>query len=245
LVSLEADQTELRRLRERLAVPDVARSERLQLTTAAQRLEATIGTTRGKLEAAAPIVTTPNPQAYTLAHLTGVSVDKVEAGLVLLVAFLVELGGLGPFITMSLARVQRPMMVPEKVPAAPVPSLQPERTPAGEVAPFECVAQTSPAVTQGPQLVYSAVRTENLESDLRRFLNRHAQSREGSTLGSTDLLERYNGSRRRRGEPEVTQRRFGDAMNALGYRMKQRQSGGRVHYQGLTWADTHRVRVAA
>jgi hypothetical protein len=89
------------------------------------------------------------------------------------------------------------------------------------------------------------VRTENVENDLRRFLNLHTQSREGSTLGSTDLLERYNGSRRKRSEPEVTQRRFGDAMHALGYRMKLRQSGGRVHYQGLTWADTQRVRVAA
>jgi hypothetical protein len=83
----------------------VARSERLQLTTAAQRLEAAIGANRGKLEDAAPIVTTPNRQTYTLAHLTGASMDQVETALVLLVALLVELGGLGPFITMNLAKV--------------------------------------------------------------------------------------------------------------------------------------------
>src|SRR5262245_3181072 len=105
LASLEADQSELRRLRERLASPEVSRSERLQLISAAQRLEAAIGANRGKLEDAAPIVTTPNPQAYTLAHLTGASMDNVETGLVLLVALLVELGGLGPFITMNLAKV--------------------------------------------------------------------------------------------------------------------------------------------
>src|SRR5262249_6474215 len=35
LTSLEADQSELRRLRERLTAPDMSRSERLQLTMAA------------------------------------------------------------------------------------------------------------------------------------------------------------------------------------------------------------------
>ena len=49
LASLEADQTELRRLRDRLASPEVGRSERIQLAAAAQRLEAAIGTSRGKL----------------------------------------------------------------------------------------------------------------------------------------------------------------------------------------------------
>jgi len=52
----------------------------------AQRLEAPIGATRGKLEDAAPIVTTPNRQAYTLASLTGASMDQVETGCELLVA---------------------------------------------------------------------------------------------------------------------------------------------------------------
>jgi hypothetical protein len=89
------------------------------------------------------------------------------------------------------------------------------------------------------------VRHENLESDLRRFLNLQTRLLEGSTLGSTDLLARYNGSRCKRGEAEITQRRFGDAMNALGYRMKLRQSGGRVHYQGLAWAVEDPVRAVA
>jgi hypothetical protein len=70
LTSLEADQSELRRLRDRLASIDVARSERLQLSAAVQRLEATIGATRGKLEDAAPVVSMPNPQVHTLAQLT-------------------------------------------------------------------------------------------------------------------------------------------------------------------------------
>src|SRR5262249_17967580 len=62
LASLQTDQLELRRLRERVASPDVSRSERLQLASAAQRIEAAIGATRGKLEDAAPVVSTPNPQ---------------------------------------------------------------------------------------------------------------------------------------------------------------------------------------
>jgi hypothetical protein len=121
LASLEADQSELRRLRDRLVSPELGRSERIQLGAAAQRLEAAIGVTRGKLEDAAPVVSTPNPQAHTLASLTGASVDKVETGLILLVALLVEMGGLGPFITMSLAKV------PMKVPTALEPTSQPER----------------------------------------------------------------------------------------------------------------------
>src|SRR6476469_10333038 len=39
LASLEADQSELRRVRERLAATEIARSERAQLVGAAQRLE--------------------------------------------------------------------------------------------------------------------------------------------------------------------------------------------------------------
>ena len=88
LASLEADQSELRRLRDRLASPELGRSERIQLGAAAQRLEAAIGATRGKLEDAAPVVSTANPQAHTLARLTGAGIDKVEVGLVLLVALL-------------------------------------------------------------------------------------------------------------------------------------------------------------
>jgi hypothetical protein len=69
LASLEADQSGLRRLRDRLASAELVRSERARLGAAAQRLEAAIGATRGKLEGAAPVVTTTNPQAHTLANL--------------------------------------------------------------------------------------------------------------------------------------------------------------------------------
>ena len=96
--------------------PELGRSERLQLAATIQRLEAAIGAIRGKLEDAAPVVSTPNPQAHTLASLTGAGVDKVEIGLILLVALLVEMGGLGPFVTMSLAKVPKPMKVPVTVP---------------------------------------------------------------------------------------------------------------------------------
>src|SRR5262245_20990633 len=119
LKSLEADQSELRRLRDRLASAELGRSERLQLIATAQRFEVAIGATRGKLEDAAPVVSTPNPQAHTLANLTGAGVDKVETGLILLVALLVEMGGLGPFVTMSLAKVPKPTKIPVGVPNTP------------------------------------------------------------------------------------------------------------------------------
>jgi hypothetical protein len=123
LASLEADQSGLRRVRYRLASAELGRSERLQLTSTVQRLEVAIGATRGKLEDAAPVVSTPNPQAHTLASLSGAGVDKVETGLILLVALLVEMGGLGPFVTMSLAKVPKPMKVPVVVPTTPEPAL--------------------------------------------------------------------------------------------------------------------------
>ena len=232
LASLEADQSELRRLRDRLGSPELGRSERLQLTATAQRLEVAIGAIRGKLEDAAPVVSTPNPQAHTLASLTGAGVDKVETGLILLIALLVEMGGLGPFVTMSLAKVPKPMKVPVMVPIEP--AVQPDQT--APVETHEQATGTSSGTARLPRLIYSAAGPESLESDLGRFLNLHARRDEGSTLGSTDLLARYNGSRRRRGCPEVTHRSFGDAMNALGHRKRLRLSGGRVHYQGLAWA---------
>ena len=243
LASLEADQSELRRLRDRLASPELGRSERLQLTATAQRLEVAIGATRGKLEDAAPVVSTSNPQAHTLASLTGAGVDKVETGLILLVALLVEMGGLGPFVTMSLAKFPRQVKVPVVVPTTPESAPRPDHAALEETRRIDQPTGTSSSTA--PRLIYSAESAENLENDLGRFLNLHARRDEGSTLGSTDLLARYNGSRRKRGLPTVNQRRFGDTMNALGHSKKLRLSGGRVHYQGLTWVEPNPMRLAA
>jgi hypothetical protein len=236
LASLQTDQSELSRLRERLASPDVARSERLQLATAAQRLEAAIASTRGKLEDAAPVVTTPNPQAHTLAELTSANMDKVETGLVLLVALLVEMGGFGPFIAVNLAKV--PMGA--RVPAAQEPS--PPTVPAGNGS--KQAVGCSRGSGKRPRLVFSA-GPEDVKGDLGRFLQFHTRKEEGSALGSTDLLGRYNGSRKKRGLPVVSQRRFGDAMSSLGHCSKVRLSGGHVHYQGLAWLQPALVRSAA
>jgi hypothetical protein len=226
LRSLEADQSELRRLRDRLASPELGRSERLQVAAASQRLEAAIGVTRGKLEDVAPVVSTSNPQAHTLASITGADIDKVEIALILLVALLVEMGGLGPFVTMNLAKDLRAT----KVPAVAQPAQTPIKPP----------ATSSPTPAHGPNLFSPA--TENLQSDLGRFLNLHAQRKEGSTLGSSELLGGYNSSRRKSGRSEVSQRRFGDTMSALGYR-KLRLGGGRVHYQGLAWMEADHLRA--
>ena len=123
LASLEADQSELRRLRERLASPELGRSERFQLTATAQRLEVSIGATRGKLEDAAPVVSTPNPGPTPWPASPALAWIRSKPASSLLVALLVEMG-VGPFVTMSLAKVQRPM----KVPTTPEPALQPDRT---------------------------------------------------------------------------------------------------------------------
>ena len=226
LKSLEADQYELRRLRDRLASADLSRSERLQLGATGQRLEAAIGATRGKLEDAAPVVSSSNPQAHTLAGLVGADIDNVEIFLILLVALLVEMGGLGPFVTMNLAKALR------KVPAV----AQPAETPLSKSLAIKPPATSSPTPAHDPNLLSAA--TENLQSDIGRFLNLRARRKEGSTLGSSELLGRYNSSRRKSGRSQVSQRRFGDTMSALGYR-KLRLDGGRVHYQGLAWVEAN------
>jgi hypothetical protein len=235
LTSLEADQSELRRVRERLAAAEISRSERVQLVVTAQRLEAAISGTRGKLEDASPIVTTPNPQAHTLAGLTGASMDAVETALVLLVALLVEMGGLGPFITMSLAKNQRTMKVPKSM---KVPDEETNATiPPGGNTPLPQIVESSPSAGERPRLVFSA-GSEDIGADLRRFLHLHTKGEERSALGSTELLERFNSSRKKRGFPAVSQRRFGDAMTTLGHCKKVRLSGGHVHYKGLRWLET-------
>jgi hypothetical protein len=237
LTSLEADQSELRRLRERLASPEVGRNERLQLTAAAQRLETAIGTNRGKLEDSAPIVTTPNPQAYTLAHLTGASMEKVETCLVLLVALLVELGGLGPFISMNLAKVPEE----KKVLANSAP---PPRTTIGRTFLNGTKAAAPAVVPAGPQLVRVDLSRNDVEKDLGRFLDGWTRRDEHSALSSTQLLARYNRCRREHGLEEISQRRLGDAMGVLGHRDKVRLSGGRTFYRGLAWSSD-KIGVAA
>jgi len=231
LTSLEADQSELRRLRDRLASIDVARSERLQLAAAVQRLEGAIGATRGKLEDAAPVVSMPNPQVHTLAQLTGFGTDNLETVLVLLVALLVEMGGLGPFITMKLVKV----LSSANVPPAPQPVPQLDQTTPSKTPSIGPPVRSSPTATPPPRP--TLVTTENLPDDLGSFLNLHARRDEGSTLSSTDLLARYNSSRRKSERSPVSQRRLGDTMNMLGYRKKIRLAGGRIHYQGLEWVE--------
>jgi hypothetical protein len=241
LVSLETDQSELRRLRDRLASPEVGRGERIQLSAAAQRLEAAIAASRGKLEDAAPVVSTANPQAYTLAKLIGAGIDKIEVGLVLLVALLVEMGGLGPFITMNLAKVPQSAKVPlaPKVPkTAKVPEgSAPQK--ASRKQPQELGRGSTPLSSepQRPSLIYSAVAPPAITLDLERFLDRHAHHGGGSVVGSSEVLARYNRSRRERGLPEISQRRLGDAMRSLGYHNKPRIADGRIHYQGLAWVQ--------
>ena len=215
LVSLETDQSELRRLRDRLASPEVGRSERIQLTATAQRLEAAIGASRGKLEDAAPVVSTANPQAYTLAKLTGVGIDKIEVGLVVLVALLVEMGGLGPFLTVNLAKVPQTAKVPKtaKVPEGSAPEKTSRKQPQ-ELGRAPTPLSPEP---QRPSLIHSAVASPAITLDLERFFDCHARRGAGSAIGSSELLARYNRSRQERGLPEISQRRLGDAMRALGH----------------------------
>jgi hypothetical protein len=236
LAGLEADQAELRRVRDRLAVAEIGRGERVQLVVAAQRLEAAISGTRGKLEDASPIVTTPNPQAHTLAGLTGASMDKVETALVLLVALLVEMGGLGPFITMSLAKVPRTMKVPDEETNPSISS--------GEKIPSQQIVEPSRNAGERPRLVFSA-EPQDISSDLGRFLQLHTKGEERSALGSTELLERYNSYCEKRGFQAVSQRRLGEEMKTLGHCRKVRLSGGHVHYQGLSWLEPPQVRSVA
>jgi hypothetical protein len=124
-----------------------------------QRLEATIGATRGKLEDAAPVVSTSNPQAHTLAGLTGADIDNVEIFLILLVALLVEMGGLGPFVTMNLAKVLRTTKL-----SAAQPIAQPAQTPLSESLPIQPPATSSPTPAHRQNLFSAA--TENLQSDI-------------------------------------------------------------------------------
>jgi len=174
-----------------------------------------------------------------LASLTGASINRVENSLVLLVALLVEMGGLGPFVTMSLAKLPKTT----KVPASTQPVRQEAPTAAGEARSFG--PSTGPLAVQRPRLIHSTAAPESLASDLGRFLNVNAREGGGCTLGSSDLLARYNGSRGKRGLPIITHRRFGDTMYALGYRKKLRLSGGHVHYQGLAWVEHGLGRLAA
>ena len=144
---------------------------------------------------------------------------------------------------MNLAKVPKPKKISVVVPTTPEPAPPPDQTALEKTRRFEQAAGVSSSTA--PRLIYSAAGPESLESDLGRFLNYHVRRDEWSTLGSSDLRARYNGSRRERGLPTVNHRRFGDTMNALAYSKKLRLSGGRVHYQGVTWAEPNLIRLAA
>jgi hypothetical protein len=150
LASLDADHRELRRIRDQLAAQGLLARERSQLASAAQRLETAISTTRGQLELSAPIVSTPNPQAHTLSKITALQLDTVEVGLVLLVAVLVEMGCLGPFITMNLPRSPS-----ARVPVAPEPTPPQEKAAPHELQHFALRSRSSIRGAIRPWLMHS------------------------------------------------------------------------------------------
>jgi hypothetical protein len=134
---------------------------------------------------------------------------------------------LGPFITMNLAKVPKTAKVPEG--SAPKKTSQ-SRPPALGSPPLSLEPQ-------GPRHIHSAVAPPPKTLDLERFLDRHAHPDGRSVLGSSELLARYNRSLQQRGLPEISQRRLGDAMRALGHHNKPRLADGRIHYQGLAWKE--------
>jgi len=93
------------------------------------------------------------------------------------------------------------------------------------------------ATVRAPPVMARAIRADDLEKELEKFLDGRIRRDEQSALGSGELLACFNHFRRGHGLEEISQRRLGDAMAGLGYRTKTRLSGGRVHYCHLAWAS--------
>lgn len=205
------------------------------LAVEASKIEARLSVIQDELKSQTKrgVVSAADPQAAILGRLLNLKVQSIQDSLILLMAILLEAGSsLGLYVVMNLIQLkrQRPEQYSEHSPEPLNPS-------------FKVVK--SPSL----KLVHSAQETRKISSDkanIQSFLNLQTDPSKGSAIGATELFRSFDQERAATGQPQISQRRFGEHMARLGYTDKARCKGtGRIQYVGLKWRSDDRELLVA
>jgi len=187
----------------------------------------------------ATVMAEADPQASVLAKMTGFELEKVQMGLTLFVALLIEIGsGFGMYVAFAYWRTHTPPV--PAVPAASRVVIKPDAiwsddTPATEPAATKTNADVVPAAE--PPVVrplgvndnQSAVRRPIMPpSEVQRFYREQVVGEVGSSVTLNDLYGAYCDWSKEQGKNELTMPMFSREFRALGVRKEK--IGGRIRY---------------
>lgn len=191
-------------------------------------LEGRIAGIQAKLvdKSAGTVMAEADPQAYVLAKLTGLDIDKVQTAMTIFIALLLEVGsGFGMYIAFSQWRLYE-----AQAPAAPAME-RIAATPATVSGPIT-VAVTKPR--SGANDNRSAPQPQRLiapETDVERFYKEKIETQDGSSVTATQLYEDYCTWCETKQKEPLALPTFGREFGELG--IKKERIAGRVRYIGI------------
>lgn len=197
-------------------------------------LEQRIAETREKLEplSGGTFMAEADPQAAVLAKLAGllfpgVKVEDVQTAMAIFIALLLEVGsGFGMYIAFSQWRLYDRH-------APTVPQMATVSTAAAAVAAPVAVAIAKPRSTANDNKSAPATKQPRLvpETDVERFYKEMVDTKDGSTIGATELYEEYCLWCEEKKKEPLAHPTFGREFQELG--VMKSKIGGRVKYIGI------------
>ena len=190
----------------------------LAVAAEARTVEARVAEIQAKLDKTAgnAVGGESDPQAKVISQLTGQDQSRIQMGLTVMVALLLELGSaFGFYVAMSVWRVDEELHVKKRTPA---PVAQP-RTAAANENRSSVMSMETPAKLTAP------------ETDIARFHKERIVATEGSSVTATTLYEDYCGWCEDRDKEPVTFPAFGRQFGEIG--VQKAKLGGRIRYIGI------------
>ncbi len=195
-------------------------------------LEARIADVQAKLATAngQTVMSEADPQAAVLTKLAGVlapsvKIEDVQTALTVFIALLLEVGSaFGMYIAFSQWR-----LYDRHTPAAP--RMAPVSTAAAAVAAPKAVAIAKPRSGANDNRTAPAARLIAPETDVERFYKERIESRDGSTVGATEMFEDYCTWCEKLGKEPLAHPNFGREFQELG--VQKAKVAGRVRYIGI------------
>lgn len=213
----------------------------LAIAKNAEKLEAEKATLAAKLETSSTkSVTTADPQAAILKQITGLSIEKVQLGLIVLLSLLVEIGsGLGFFVVLggnkakaikAMAKVDTKTKAKAdvKVEAAPVAKVE-KAEPKVETKVVNPPAEAKPAAVANDNIPSRRPTVPLISSnELKDYYVDRISMQDGTSITASALYEDYCSWAEARKKEPMTLPAFGRQFGEIG--IQKAKIAGRIRY---------------
>ncbi len=209
----------------------------LAIAKNAEKLDAEKAMLTGKLEStSAKSVTTADPQAAILTQLTGLSIEKVQLGLIVLLSLLVEIGsGLGFFVVLGGDKAKAIQIMAKaeakaraKVKAAAVKTVEKVETNTEQrvVAPVAEAKKASVANDNTPSRRPTVPLISS--NELKDYYGDRIEMQDGTSITASALYEDYCSWAESRKKEPMTLPAFGRQFGEIG--IQKAKIAGRIRY---------------